>query len=86
MKNEGLCLPLESVLNPPVGVKQPLSVHTSGGHTLVLPNNSVVLQGNVSGAEPDSVSYLWIRDGQSPAAGVSRQPLSLGFLYLLVYF
>uniref|UniRef100_A0A3B3R5N0 KIAA0319 n=1 Tax=Paramormyrops kingsleyae TaxID=1676925 RepID=A0A3B3R5N0_9TELE len=51
------------------GVKQPLSVHTSGGHTLVLPNNSVVLQGNVSGAEPDSVSYLWVRDGQSPAAG-----------------
>ncbi|XP_048882825.1 dyslexia-associated protein KIAA0319 isoform X2 [Brienomyrus brachyistius] len=51
------------------GVKQPLSAHTSGGHTLVLPNNSVVLQGNVSGADPGSVSYLWVRDAQSPAAG-----------------
>ncbi|XP_061093171.1 dyslexia-associated protein KIAA0319 isoform X1 [Conger conger] len=43
--------------------------HASGSHTLILPNNSLVLRGSVSGADPANVSYLWVRDGQSPAAG-----------------
>ncbi|KAJ8291029.1 hypothetical protein GJAV_G00020580 [Gymnothorax javanicus] len=47
----------------------PLVVHTSGSHTLILPNNSLTLRGSVSGADRANVSYLWVRDGQSPAAG-----------------
>ncbi|XP_035268749.1 dyslexia-associated protein KIAA0319 [Anguilla anguilla] len=44
-------------------------VHAGGSHTLILPNNSLVLRGSVSGADPANMSYLWVRDGQSPAAG-----------------
>ncbi|KAJ8353948.1 hypothetical protein SKAU_G00215150 [Synaphobranchus kaupii] len=47
----------------------PPVAHASGSHTLILPNNSLVLRGSVSSADPANVSYLWIRDGQSPAAG-----------------
>ncbi|KAG7470014.1 hypothetical protein MATL_G00134730 [Megalops atlanticus] len=47
----------------------PLVAHASGSHTLILPNNSLVLRGSVSSADPSNVSYLWVRDGQSPAAG-----------------
>lgn len=56
--------------------------HASGSHTLILPNNSLVLRGSVSGADPANVSYMWVRDVQSPAAGVSagsnRAPLGVG--------
>uniref|UniRef100_A0A4X1VLE8 KIAA0319 n=1 Tax=Sus scrofa TaxID=9823 RepID=A0A4X1VLE8_PIG len=40
-----------------------------GRHVLVLPNNSITLDGSRSTDDQGIVSYLWIRDGQSPAAG-----------------
>ncbi|XP_058032577.1 dyslexia-associated protein KIAA0319 homolog [Ahaetulla prasina] len=40
-----------------------------GKHILVLPNNSIALDGSHSVDDQRIVSYLWIRDGQSPAAG-----------------
>ncbi|KAJ8402788.1 hypothetical protein AAFF_G00364600 [Aldrovandia affinis] len=43
--------------------------HGSGSHSLILPNNSLVLRGSVSSTDSANVSYLWVRDGQSPAAG-----------------
>ncbi|XP_012678367.2 dyslexia-associated protein KIAA0319 [Clupea harengus] len=47
----------------------PLVAHASGSHTLTLPKNSLVLWGSVSNAGPANVTFLWIRDEQSPAAG-----------------
>ncbi|MBN3270474.1 K0319 protein, partial [Polyodon spathula] len=47
----------------------PPIAHAGGGTVLVLPNNSVVLNGSKSTDDQGIVSYLWIRDGQSPAAG-----------------
>ncbi|XP_072317656.1 dyslexia-associated protein KIAA0319-like [Eucyclogobius newberryi] len=43
--------------------------HAGGSHTLILPNNSLLLQGSVTNTDPQSVNYLWTRDAQSPAAG-----------------
>lgn len=50
----------------------PLVAHASGSHTLTLPNNSLVLRGSVSNSGTANVSFLWVRDEQSPAAGVSE--------------
>ncbi|XP_058252466.1 dyslexia-associated protein KIAA0319 isoform X2 [Hemibagrus wyckioides] len=47
----------------------PLTAHASGSHTLTLPNNSLVLRGSVSNCGSTNVSFLWVRDEQSPAAG-----------------
>ncbi|KAI7806175.1 dyslexia-associated protein KIAA0319 isoform X1 [Triplophysa rosa] len=47
----------------------PLVAHASGSHTLTLPNNSLVLRGSVSNSGVANVSFLWVRDEQSPAAG-----------------
>ncbi|NXJ02296.1 K0319 protein, partial [Psophia crepitans] len=47
----------------------PPRAHAGGKHVLVLPNNSVTLNGSSSADDQGIVSYLWIRDGQSPAAG-----------------
>ncbi|XP_076827673.1 dyslexia-associated protein KIAA0319 isoform X2 [Brachyhypopomus gauderio] len=47
----------------------PLVAHASGSHTLTLPNNSLVLKGSVSNFGSGNVSFLWLRDKQSPAAG-----------------
>ncbi|XP_060725815.1 dyslexia-associated protein KIAA0319 [Tachysurus vachellii] len=47
----------------------PLTAHASGSHTLTLPNNSLVLRGSVSNCGSANVSFLWVRDEQSPAAG-----------------
>ncbi|NXP28521.1 K0319 protein, partial [Scytalopus superciliaris] len=47
----------------------PPRAHAGGKHVLVLPNNSVTLDGSKSADDQGIVSYLWIRDGQSPAAG-----------------
>ncbi|NXX88842.1 K0319 protein, partial [Centropus bengalensis] len=47
----------------------PPQAHAGGKHVLVLPNNSVTLDGSRSADDQGIVSYLWIRDGQSPAAG-----------------
>uniref|UniRef100_A0AAY4BC18 MANSC domain-containing protein n=1 Tax=Denticeps clupeoides TaxID=299321 RepID=A0AAY4BC18_9TELE len=47
----------------------PLVAHASGSHTLTLPNNSLVLRGSVSNSGPANMSFLWVRDDQSPAAG-----------------
>lgn len=47
----------------------PPVAHAGGSTVVVLPNNSVVLNGSKSTDDQGIVSYLWIRDGQSPAAG-----------------
>ncbi|NXM61899.1 K0319 protein, partial [Illadopsis cleaveri] len=47
----------------------PPQAHAGGKHVLVLPNNSITLDGSGSADDQGIVSYLWIRDGQSPAAG-----------------
>ncbi|KFZ65050.1 Dyslexia-associated protein KIAA0319, partial [Podiceps cristatus] len=47
----------------------PPRAHAGGKHVLVLPNSSVTLDGSRSSDDQGIVSYLWIRDGQSPAAG-----------------
>uniref|UniRef100_A0A4W4HFY0 PKD/Chitinase domain-containing protein n=1 Tax=Electrophorus electricus TaxID=8005 RepID=A0A4W4HFY0_ELEEL len=47
----------------------PLVAHASGSHTLTLPSNSLVLKGSVSNIVSGNVSFLWLRDEQSPAAG-----------------
>ncbi|XP_071592403.1 dyslexia-associated protein KIAA0319 homolog isoform X3 [Heliangelus exortis] len=47
----------------------PPQARAGGKHVLVLPNNSVTLDGSKSADDQGIVSYLWIRDGQSPAAG-----------------
>ncbi|KAF4087926.1 hypothetical protein AMELA_G00077080 [Ameiurus melas] len=47
----------------------PLTAHASGSHILTLPNNSLVLRGSVSNCGSTNVSFLWVRDEQSPAAG-----------------
>ncbi|XP_075777260.1 dyslexia-associated protein KIAA0319 homolog isoform X3 [Pelodiscus sinensis] len=47
----------------------PPRAHAGGKHVLVLPNNSITLDGSWSTDDQGIVSYLWIRDGQSPAAG-----------------
>uniref|UniRef100_A0A3B3HVS6 KIAA0319 n=1 Tax=Oryzias latipes TaxID=8090 RepID=A0A3B3HVS6_ORYLA len=49
----------------------PPVAHASGSHTLTLPNNSLVLRGSVSDGDQSRVHFLWTRDPQSPAAGVS---------------
>ncbi|KAF3838978.1 hypothetical protein F7725_017695 [Dissostichus mawsoni] len=51
------------------GQDSPPVVHASGSHSLTLPNNSLVLRGSVSDADPSEVHFLWVRDSQSPAAG-----------------
>ncbi|XP_016287233.1 dyslexia-associated protein KIAA0319 homolog isoform X1 [Monodelphis domestica] len=40
-----------------------------GRHILVLPNNTITLDGSKSTDDRGIVSYLWMRDSQSPAAG-----------------
>lgn len=50
----------------------PPVAHASGSHTLTLPNNSLVLRGSVTSGDQSHVHFLWVRDPQSPAAGVSR--------------
>ncbi|KAM9488878.1 dyslexia-associated protein KIAA0319 isoform 2-T2 [Clarias gariepinus] len=47
----------------------PLIAHASGSHTLTLPNNSLVLKGSASNCGSSNLSFFWVRDEQSPAAG-----------------
>ncbi|KAJ1201160.1 hypothetical protein NDU88_004975 [Pleurodeles waltl] len=47
----------------------PPKAYAGGSYIIVLPNNSMVLDGSKSTDDQGVVSYLWIRDGQSPAAG-----------------
>ncbi|XP_054841055.1 dyslexia-associated protein KIAA0319 homolog isoform X2 [Eublepharis macularius] len=47
----------------------PPQAYAGGKHILVLPNNSIALDGSQSADDQGIVSYLWTRDGQSPAAG-----------------
>ncbi|KAG8520367.1 Dyslexia-associated protein, partial [Galemys pyrenaicus] len=47
----------------------PPRAQAGGRRVLVLPNNSITLDGSRSTDDQGIVSYLWIRDGQSPAAG-----------------
>lgn len=49
----------------------PPVAHASGSHALTLPNNSLVLRGSVTDGDQTEVRFLWARDRQSPAAGVS---------------
>ncbi|XP_073938875.1 dyslexia-associated protein KIAA0319 homolog isoform X2 [Castor canadensis] len=50
-------------------INSPPRAQAGGRHILVLPNNSITLDGSRSTDDQGIVSYLWIRDGQSPAAG-----------------
>lgn len=52
------------------GSPPPPVAHASGSHTLTLPNNSLVLRGSVTDGDQTAVRFLWVRDRQSPAAGV----------------
>ncbi|KAM8966944.1 dyslexia-associated protein KIAA0319 homolog [Pelodytes ibericus] len=47
----------------------PPKAHAGGAHILVLPNNSISLDGSMSVSVQGGLSYQWTRDGQSPAAG-----------------
>ncbi|XP_058437996.1 dyslexia-associated protein KIAA0319 homolog isoform X1 [Marmota monax] len=47
----------------------PPRARAGGRHVLVLPNNSITLDGSRSTDDQGIVSYLWVRDGQSPAVG-----------------
>ncbi|KAM7322744.1 hypothetical protein ACRRTK_018249 [Alexandromys fortis] len=64
---------LSSTSTLTVAVKQednsPPRAQAGGRHVLTLPNNSITLDGSRSTDDRGIVSYLWIRDGQSPAAG-----------------
>ncbi|XP_039181370.1 dyslexia-associated protein KIAA0319 homolog isoform X2 [Crotalus tigris] len=51
------------------GSNSPPKALAGGKHILILPNNSIALDGSHSVDDQGIVSYLWIRDGQSPAAG-----------------
>ncbi|KAL1784078.1 dyslexia-associated protein KIAA0319-like [Sigmodon hispidus] len=50
-------------------INSPPRADAGGRHVLILPNNSITLDGSRSTDDQGIVSYLWIRDGQSPAAG-----------------
>ncbi|XP_023125606.2 dyslexia-associated protein KIAA0319 [Amphiprion ocellaris] len=57
--------------------------HASGSHTLILPNNSLVLRGSVTNGDQSSIHYRWTRYSQSPAAGdVLYESDSQASLYL----
>ncbi|XP_002915857.1 dyslexia-associated protein KIAA0319 homolog isoform X2 [Ailuropoda melanoleuca] len=64
---------LSSTTTLTVAVKKennsPPRARAGGHHVLVLPNNCVTLDGSRSTDDQGVVSYLWVRDGQSPAAG-----------------
>ncbi|XP_029446630.1 dyslexia-associated protein KIAA0319 homolog [Rhinatrema bivittatum] len=47
----------------------PPKSHAGGSHIITLPNNSITLDGSQSTNDRGMATYLWIRDGQSPAAG-----------------
>uniref|UniRef100_A0A3B3HZS2 KIAA0319 n=1 Tax=Oryzias latipes TaxID=8090 RepID=A0A3B3HZS2_ORYLA len=64
----------------PAASSPPPVAHASGSHTLTLPNNSLVLRGSVSDGDQSRVHFLWTRDPQSPAAGVSGPSLFLADL------
>lgn len=49
----------------------PPRAHAGGHRVRVLPSNDITLDGSRSTDDQGVVSYLWVRDGQSPAAGVS---------------
>uniref|UniRef100_A0A3B4ZXH8 Dyslexia-associated protein KIAA0319-like n=1 Tax=Stegastes partitus TaxID=144197 RepID=A0A3B4ZXH8_9TELE len=51
------------------GEHLPPVAHASGSHTLILPNNSLVLRGSVTNGDQSNVHYRWTRYSQSPAAG-----------------
>ncbi|XP_075127010.1 dyslexia-associated protein KIAA0319 homolog isoform X2 [Leptodactylus fuscus] len=51
------------------GKNSPPKANAGGSHVLVLPNNSILLNGSKSDDDQGIVSYKWTRDGQSPAAG-----------------
>uniref|UniRef100_A0A8C7AQV0 PKD/Chitinase domain-containing protein n=1 Tax=Neovison vison TaxID=452646 RepID=A0A8C7AQV0_NEOVI len=47
----------------------PPRAHAGGHRVRVLPSNDITLDGSRSTDDQGVVSYLWVRDGQSPAAG-----------------
>lgn len=63
---------------PPSSTAPPPVAHASGSHTLTLPNNSLVLRGSVTHGDQTQVRYLWVRDRQSPAAGVRTGQVDCG--------
>lgn len=56
--------------SPPADPGLPPVAHAGGSHTLTLPNNSLVLRGSVTNGDQTEVRFQWVRDRQSPAAGV----------------
>lgn len=69
MVKEKLTLCLNSLFDEGLPPLPPVA-HASGSHSLTLPNNSLVLRGSVTDGDQTQVRFLWVRDGQSPAAGV----------------
>ncbi|KAM9308308.1 dyslexia-associated protein KIAA0319 homolog [Gastrophryne carolinensis] len=51
------------------GKNTPPKAHAGGTYILILPNNSISLDGSKSVDDQGIVSYQWTRDDQSPAAG-----------------
>ncbi|KAM4705890.1 dyslexia-associated protein KIAA0319-like [Rhinophrynus dorsalis] len=51
------------------GSNSSLKANAGGSHVLVLPDSSISLDGTKSVGDQGIGSYLWTRDGQSPAAG-----------------
>lgn len=69
---------------PPAARSLPPVAHASGSHTLTLPNNSLVLRGSITNGDQTEVHYLWVRDSQSPAAGVSTVKVHQSILKALI--
>ncbi|XP_030013693.1 dyslexia-associated protein KIAA0319 isoform X2 [Sphaeramia orbicularis] len=67
--NASLTVRVQEVIPPPPARSFPPVAHASGSHTLILPNNSLVLRGSVTDGNQTELHFLWVRDGQSPAAG-----------------
>ncbi|KAL7984462.1 hypothetical protein Chor_003032 [Crotalus horridus] len=70
------------------GSNSPPKALAGGKHILILPNNSIALDGSHSVDDQGIVSYIWIRDGQSPAAGDailgSNHPKKNGLVELIL--
>ena len=75
-----LAQPQPQTIHLPSARNVPPVAHASGSHTLTMPNNSLVLRGSVTNGNPAEVRFLWVRDSQSPAAGVSTNANHFDFL------
>ncbi|KAM4687319.1 dyslexia-associated protein KIAA0319-like isoform 2-T2 [Discoglossus pictus] len=67
--NQGLSSTATLSITVKEETNSPPKANAGGIHVLVLPNNSISLDGSKSVESQGTASYLWTRDGQSPAAG-----------------